>query len=73
MSNGEVCCILGVCCPPGGAAQFEQLSLKIQKNRPQFTPAQGDKMSASGRWRARLVPLYAWGDQVTHRQTRGRS
>ena len=29
MSNGEVCCILGVCCPP--AAAREKLSVEIEK------------------------------------------
>lgn len=37
MSNGEVCCILGVCCPPGGAAQFEHLVALIQKSRPHMS------------------------------------
>ena len=40
MSNGEVCCILGVCCPAGGKAQFEHLVSLIQKSRPAFTTAQ---------------------------------
>ena len=34
MSNGHACCILGVCCPPGGAAQRQAfqtwLTEKIQ-------------------------------------------
>ena len=34
MSNGEVCCILGVCCPPGSAAQREALVHMIQKSHP---------------------------------------
>jgi len=34
MSNGEVCCILGVCCPPGSDAQHEALVHEIQKQRP---------------------------------------
>ncbi len=36
MSNGEVCCILGVCCPAGSVAQFEHLVALIQKSRPQM-------------------------------------
>ncbi len=36
MSNGEVCCILGVCCPAGGSAQFDHLVTLIQKSRPHF-------------------------------------
>jgi hypothetical protein len=34
MSNGEVCCILGVCCPPGSAEQREALVHLIQKAHP---------------------------------------
>jgi hypothetical protein len=30
--NGEVCCILGVCCPPGSAAQEEALSKELVKD-----------------------------------------
>lgn len=26
MSNGHVCCLLGVCCPPGSQAQIEALA-----------------------------------------------
>lgn len=29
--NGEVCCILGVCCPPNSAAQRDALTKEIQK------------------------------------------
>lgn len=32
MSNGEVCCILGVCCPPGSAAQRVALATSIKKH-----------------------------------------
>jgi hypothetical protein len=39
MSNGEVCCILGVCCPAGSASQFEHLTEMIQKQRPHVTLA----------------------------------
>lgn len=42
MSNGEVCCILGVCCPPGGAAQFEHLVAMIMKSRPALSQAQAE-------------------------------
>lgn len=31
MSNGEVCCILGVCCPPGSPQQRDHLVELIQK------------------------------------------
>ncbi len=34
MSNGEVCCILGVCCPPGSLDQQMALAHEIQKHRP---------------------------------------
>ena len=34
MSNGEVCCILGVCCPAGSEAQREALVHELQKQRP---------------------------------------
>lgn len=40
MSNGEVCCILGVCCPPGSAAQAHALDEMIQKSRPHFNADQ---------------------------------
>ena len=30
MSNGEVCCILGVCCPPGSAEQLAALTDSIE-------------------------------------------
>jgi hypothetical protein len=42
MSNGEVCCILGVCCPPGESAQFEHTVEMIRKNRPQFSRTQAE-------------------------------
>lgn len=34
MSNGEVCCILGVCCPPGSEAQRLALVHEVQKRHP---------------------------------------
>jgi len=34
MSNGEVCCILGVCCPPGSDAQRQALVHEVQKKHP---------------------------------------
>jgi hypothetical protein len=37
MSNGEVCCILGVCCPPGSAEQRTALVHEIQKRHPSLT------------------------------------
>lgn len=37
MSNGEVCCILGVCCPPGSAAQRLALVHMIQKAKPSLS------------------------------------
>lgn len=33
MANGHVCCILGVCCPPGSAKQFEALTEEITHMR----------------------------------------
>lgn len=27
--NGEVCCILGVCCPPGSSAQIDALAKEM--------------------------------------------
>ena len=39
MSNGEVCCILGVCCPPGSVEQREALVHMIQKAKPTMTDA----------------------------------
>lgn len=29
MGNGQACCILGVCCPPGSAAQLEALTTAL--------------------------------------------
>lgn len=43
MSNGEVCCILGVCCPPGSAAQREALVHEIQKQRPDMSDEKAGK------------------------------
>lgn len=37
MSNGEVCCILGVCCPPGSPAQFSHLVEMIQQTKPHWS------------------------------------
>jgi len=31
MSNGHVCCILGVCCPPGSSRQREALATELAK------------------------------------------
>ena len=31
--NGEVCCILGVCCPPGSARQTNALAGELVKAR----------------------------------------
>jgi hypothetical protein len=39
MSNGEVCCILAVCCPPGSDAQRQALEHMVQKARPDATEA----------------------------------
>ena len=39
MANGEVCCILGVCCPPGSAEQRTALEQMIQKAKPAATEA----------------------------------
>lgn len=30
--NGEVCCILGICCPPESAARVEALAKEIAKD-----------------------------------------
>lgn len=30
--NGEVCCILGVCCPPGSEAQANALASELVKD-----------------------------------------
>lgn len=32
MSNGHVCCIVGLCCPPGSAEQLVALTEEIQKH-----------------------------------------
>ncbi len=45
MSNGEVCCILGVCCPPGSPAQFDHLMELIAAQRPKMS-AQDVKLAA---------------------------
>lgn len=37
MSNGEVCCILGVCCPPGSEAQRTALVHEVQKRHPHMS------------------------------------
>lgn len=29
--NGEVCCILGVCCPPGSQEQLDALAAEMSK------------------------------------------
>lgn len=42
MANGEVCCILGVCCPAGSAAQFTALVHEIRKQRPKMTEDQAE-------------------------------
>lgn len=31
--NGEVCCILGVCCPPNSAASVQALAVEMEKAR----------------------------------------
>ncbi len=40
MSNGEVCCILGVCCPAGSVAQFDHLVELIASQRPKMNDQQ---------------------------------
>ena len=30
--NGHVCCILGVCCPPGSAEQLDALAKEMSKD-----------------------------------------
>ena len=47
MSNGEVCCILGVCCPAGSAAQLTALAHEIHKQRPQMTEALAQSKAAA--------------------------
>jgi len=40
MSNGHVCCILGVCCPPGSPGQATALATQMEKwksSRPAAT------------------------------------
>jgi hypothetical protein len=37
MSNGEVCCILGVCCPPESFKQADALRSLIAKQRPSWS------------------------------------
>ncbi len=32
MSNGEVCCILGVCCPPDSATQVSSFANELAKD-----------------------------------------
>ena len=39
MSNGEVCCILGVCCPPGSTEQKDALVAMIRKSYSEMTEA----------------------------------
>ena len=40
MSNGsEVCCILGVCCPPGSAEQRDALVRLIKQQHPDMSEA----------------------------------
>lgn len=39
MANGEVCCILGVCCPPESATQREALVQMIRKTHPKADAA----------------------------------
>jgi hypothetical protein len=43
MSNGEVCCILGVCCPAGSAQQREALMHEIQKRHVGLSDEQAGK------------------------------
>lgn len=33
--NGEVCCVLGICCPPASAKQQSALARQIVKDYPQ--------------------------------------
>lgn len=42
MSNGEVCCILGVCCPAGSSAQRDHLVALVQQQRPAFSQTQAE-------------------------------
>jgi hypothetical protein len=43
MSNGEVCCILGVCCPAGSAAQRDALLHEVQKRHANLSEEQAGK------------------------------
>jgi len=42
MANGEVCCILGVCCPAGSQAQRAALVTMIKKAHPKMATEQVD-------------------------------
>lgn len=43
MSNGEVCCILGVCCPAGSEAQRTALLHEVQKRHANLSDEQAGK------------------------------
>ena len=42
MSNGEVCCILGVCCPAGSTAQRDHLIELVKQQRPHLSEKQAE-------------------------------
>ncbi len=37
--NGEVCCILGVCCPPASAEQRDALATSLKTSHPHLADA----------------------------------
>lgn len=43
--NGEVCCILGICCPPESQARVEALAREIEKDH-KCTPDVAYRMAA---------------------------
>ncbi len=64
MSNGEVCCILGICCPPESGAQENALTHEIIKDLGwELTEAQEMARWIVGRFdlapRGLLAPLLA--------------
>ncbi len=45
--NGEVNCILGVCCPEGSEAQVDALALEMEKGLPELD---AEYLHACARW-----------------------
>jgi hypothetical protein len=44
--NGQACCILGICCQPGSAAQREHLTAMLARQRPELAPDRVDALAA---------------------------